>query len=155
MTTFSAKPIRLGTAICAFLLVVSSGASAAEQQFADDNCAITFPDDWHVLTAMQSRPNVMAAYTDAAGTRIVILQAYNQKPTGPDASADPGIQQVIGSFRFIHPFVPSYAPDAMAFQIGKLTGVLMVIIVVAVLVFRLRSNSNGPAQPPPLPPGAH
>jgi hypothetical protein len=75
-----------------------------------------------------------------------------------DASEDPEIQQIIGSFRFLHPFVPTYAPDSIAYRIGQLTGALMVIIVVvAFVIFSARPTSRNrttrPTQPPPLPPG--
>jgi hypothetical protein len=79
-----------------------------------------------------------------------------------NAGDDPEIQQIISSFRFLHPFVPTYAPDSAAFQIGKLMGSLMVVVVVVVGVRSLTSmRSNRPAprpppsRPPPVPPGAH
>lgn len=226
MITFSAKSLRLLIATCALFFSACSGAWAMEQQFADDNCAITFPDDWHVVANMQSKPGVIAAYGDATSNRLVILQVYNTKPVGPlndrfiaqyeqgieasgggnrlsgqyievggiksyerlgtvvshgknistlgrlvpgenqyfnllalrfdgDANDDPEIRQVVGSFRFIHPFTPSYAstPDSIAYRLGKLTGAGLVIIAVIVFVVVRSVRMNPKPRPPPLPPG--
>src|SRR5215469_10108239 len=65
----------------------------------------------------------------------VLAMRYNG-----DASDDPEIQQIIGSFRFLHPFVPAYDPNSIAFRIGRLIGHLIVILfVVAIVVLAVRS----------------
>jgi hypothetical protein len=221
MIGFPAKSIRLWAAIGGLFFAACGGAWSMEQQFAEDNFAITLPDTWHELTNIAPQPTLLAAYSDATGNRRVVLEIIEKKPTGPlddrfitgfekgyqesgggtplsgkyievdgiksyellgstvlrgkqistvmrlipgenqyyniqalrfdgDASEDPEIQQAIGSFRFLHHFVPTYAPD-LAFRIGQLTGYLMAgIAAVAFIVFFSRW-SNRPPRPPPLP----
>jgi hypothetical protein len=70
------------------------------------------------------------------------------------ANDDPEIQQIIGSFRFIHPFVPFYASNPIAYRFGQLMGyVIVMLVVVAVIVFAGRSKRRQPPtpQPPPIP----
>lgn len=225
MSGYSAKSIRLLTAVCTLFFAALSGALAMEQQFPDDNCAITIPDTWLVMTNYSPQPGLLAVYSDATGNRRLILQIINKKPPGPlddrfiaefekgyqesgggvplsgkyievdgiksyerlggfvlqgkqistmirlvpgedryynmhamrfdgDASEDPELRQVIDSFRFIHPFVPSYAPDSISYQIGKLTGALLIVIAVVAVVFNsLRSNRT--SRPPPILPKGH
>jgi len=72
-----------------------------------------------------------------------------------DASEDPEIRQVFGSFRFMHHFVPSYTADSLAFRIGYVTGILMFIITSLAIgvYFVRRGRTPRPQRPPPLPPG--
>lgn len=87
-----------------------------------------------------------------------------------DASDDPEIQQIIGSFRFLHPFVPSYVPnpDSPEAKFAQTTTKLILTIaavafVVYCIVSSLRRRPASrpppvppplPSRPPPLPPGA-
>ncbi len=85
-----------------------------------------------------------------------------------DASQDTEIRQVFDSFRFLHPFVPTYAPnlDSAAYQIGKGIGALgVLVVVVSFLGYAVSSSLRRrpaslpprppPSAPPPLPPGVH
>lgn len=227
-----AKSLRL-TAVCALFFAAAGGALAAEQQFADDNCAITFPDTWHDVTSKLPLSGLLVAFSDADGKEIVYLQRIPGKPSGPlndryiaemekgieetgggeklsgkyievagmksyerlgtvaargknvstmswfvpgednyyniqalrfdgDASQDAEIHQVFNSFRFLHPFTPSFTvnPDSEAFHIGELVGALGVVVAVVVLLgFSVglslrRRPPPSPPRPPPLPPGA-
>lgn len=224
MIEFPVKSIPLITTTCALFFAAFGNALAAEQQFSDNNCAITIPDTWTVTTNFPSQPTLLAVYTDAAGNRRVALQVINKKPPGPlddrfiaefekgyegssaakvlsgkyvevdgiksyellgnlflpgkrisvmlllvpgedqyyniqalrfdgDASEDPELRQVLSSFRFLHHFVPSYAPDpnSIAYRIGQLTGGLIAAItIVAVVVYASRSKRTPcPPSPPP------
>ena len=79
--------------------------------------------------------------------------------TDGDVSEDPEIQQIIGSFRFLHPFVPSYGQDSVAYRAGEIAGASIVIIfVVGVVVYAVRSHQTprlppSHPRPPPIPPG--
>jgi hypothetical protein len=222
MIGFPAKSVRLMAVIGALFLAAFGNAWAAEQQFADDNCAITIPDTWLEMTNVSPQPGVLAIYCDATGDRRVVLQTIKKKPSAPlddrfidefeqgyqgssgarvlsgkyievdgiksyemsgslflpgkhisvmlwlvpgenqyyniqalrfdgDASQDPEVRQVIGSFRFLHHFVPSYPPDSISYRIGKLTGALTVAIVVVAIVVSSSRSKRSP-RPPPLPP---
>src|SRR5579859_2569855 len=84
MIRLSTKSVCLGAAIGALFLARPGVASAAEQQFADLNCAITIPDSWQVETNnMSPQLGVMAIFSDATGNRRMILQVINKKPPGP------------------------------------------------------------------------
>ncbi len=225
MIEFPAKSIRLLAAIGALFFVTSIGVLAMEQQFVEDNCAITIPDTWQAMTNFSPQPGVIAVYCDATGNRRMIFQVINKKPSGPidggfvpefekgyqesgggpflsgkyievdgikgyectsslvahgknistmillvpgedryyniqalrldgDASEDTEIRQVIDSFRFIHPFVPTYVPSA-AYRMGQLSVKLMVIIAgVFFVIYVVRSSLTPrpqPSRPPPLP----
>jgi hypothetical protein len=233
-------PLAKLTIACALFFTASGAALAGELQFADDNCAITFLNTWHVMKNVPPQQGMLAAYSDLTGKRIVFFQRFDKKPVGPlddrfiagfeqeheqkgggerlsgkyikvggikcyerlgtmvirgkqvstmirlvpgeehyydleamrfdgDASQDPDIQDVIGSFRFLHPFVPTYAPDSdsIASRIGQLTVYLLVIIFVVGILIKAISSSlrprplslpprstPPPLRPPPLPPGA-
>ncbi|HEX3624413.1 MAG TPA: hypothetical protein VH280_03200 [Verrucomicrobiae bacterium] len=216
------------SALFAFSFAAFAGTMTIEQDFPDQNCGITFPEGWHAMANIPSRPDNVASYIDSTRRRIVNLIIENRKLSGPlddhfvaefnrdfekdgetllsgkyievggiksyervssfvirgkqmssidrlipgedryyivqglvidgDVNADYEIQQSIASFRFLHPFVPSYSPNSIAYRIGQLVRYLMITLaVVAVVVFAVRSSRKPPRpnspQPPPLPPG--
>src|SRR5215469_8094703 len=83
MIGFVPKSIRLLSALCAFSFAAYGGTMSIEQDFPNNNCGITFSGGWHVASNIPSRPGVVAAYTDATRTRIVMLVIDNERPTGP------------------------------------------------------------------------
>src|SRR5215469_631281 len=83
MIGFVPKPIRLLSALCAFSFAASGGTMSIEQDFTPENCAITFPEGWHVMSELPSRPGVLAAYTDSTRNRVLLLVADNEMPSGP------------------------------------------------------------------------
>jgi hypothetical protein len=104
------KPIR--HLAFAFMLVIAAprGVFAQERQFADYNCAITFPDGWHLMTNLPPQQSVLAAYGDAAGTRLVYLLIFAKKPTGPlddhfISEYERGIQESGGGERLSGKFI--------------------------------------------------
>lgn len=89
-------PTRLACALALFFLVATCDANGQEQSFPSGNCAFTPPPGWS-RREFKQLPDLIAAYSDPAGDRTLMILANQRGKVGPamDEAAITEVDRVI------------------------------------------------------------